>query len=142
MTANDKYSLLNRDNLLQHFQVQLSQKQRNNPHHMHWSLWTQFNWKKCLLVICKIRGTFVNTLTAYEKYSVLNWDNFLQHFQIQLSQKQEFSSIFFPYWKSRSNLENFQKKYYHHSWCIFQLTDCEKRGKINVPFQRTFWQVT
>ena len=29
MTADDKYSLLNRDNLIQHIQMQLSKKQKN-----------------------------------------------------------------------------------------------------------------
>ena len=32
MTANNKYSLLNRDNLLQHLQMQLSQRQKTFTH--------------------------------------------------------------------------------------------------------------
>ena len=36
----------------------------------------QFRVKKTLLVICKILGLFVNAVTADNKYSVLNRDNF------------------------------------------------------------------
>ena len=42
-----------------------------------------------LLMIHKILGLFVNTLTADVKYSHLNKDNLEQPFQIQLSNKQK-----------------------------------------------------
>ena len=55
--------------------------------------------------MCKILGLFVNTLTANDKYSLLNRENLLQHRQIQLSQKQKsFSQFFVAFWKSRFNL--------------------------------------
>ena len=47
----------------------------------------QVSWKKSVLVICKILGLFANTLTADDKYSLLNKNNLLQHLQMQLSQK-------------------------------------------------------
>ena len=64
---------------------------------------------------------FVDTLTADEKYSLLNRDNLLHHIQIQLSQKQKsFSQIFFFFFffafsKFRLNFEHFQTKDNPHS---------------------------
>ena len=64
-----------------------------------------------MLVLCKILGLFVNTLSEDHKYCVLYRDNLLQPIQILLSQKQktfpEFSS---PFLKSTLNFERFQKK--------------------------------
>ena len=40
-------------------------------------------------MICIILGLFVNIMTAYDKYSVLNRDNLTQPIQMQLSQKQK-----------------------------------------------------
>ena len=127
LNENDKYSVLNQDNLTQPIQIQLSRKekkfskffpkfsktrlnlehfQRNRWHssstsemklpktieiwmqhlyYLYWSSWRLLSWKKSLLVICKILGLFVNTLTADEKYSLLNRDNLMQPIQMQLS---------------------------------------------------------
>ena len=38
-------------------------------------------------MICKILGLFVNTLTADDKYSVLNRDNLMQPIQRKLFKK-------------------------------------------------------
>ena len=107
---------------------------------------TQLSWKKCLLVICKILGVFVNTLTADGMYSLLNSHNLLQHLQMILSQKQKnFSWYSFAIWKCRFNFENFQKKDDRHRWCIVELTDSETHGQINVskvPLQKALQQVT
>ena len=49
-------------------------------------------WEKISLTACKIlRLKFVNkhTLTANDKYSVLNRDNLMQSIQMHLSQKQK-----------------------------------------------------
>ena len=55
--------------------------------------------------------TFVNPLTADDKYYLLNRGNLLQDFQMQLSQKRKsFLDIFFQIIKFRFNFENFQKK--------------------------------
>ena len=49
-----------------------------------------------LLVIHKILRVFLNTLTADEKYYLLNRDNLAQPIQMQLSQKQKtFPEFFF-----------------------------------------------
>ena len=53
----------------------------------------------------------VNTLSADDKYSLLNRDNLKQRFQMQLSQKSKaFSQFFFGFLKSTLNLELFRKK--------------------------------
>ena len=72
----------------------------------------QFSWKKSLLVICKILRVFVNTLTADDKYSVLNRDNLLQDVQMQLSQKRKtFSPRFFLHFRNLDSISNiFEKK--------------------------------
>ena len=64
-----------------------------------------------MLVLCKISGLFVNTLTDDDKYSLLYRDNILQPIKILLSQKQKtFSEFFFPFLKSTLNFEHFEKK--------------------------------
>ena len=63
-----------------------------------------------MLVLCKISGLFLNTLTDDDKYSLLYGDNLTQPIQILLSQKQQtFSEFFSPFLKSTLNFENFQK---------------------------------
>ena len=55
----------------------------------------KFSSRMFLLEIHKILGFFVNTLTADDKYSLLNRDKLTQPIQILVSQKQKtFSSIF------------------------------------------------
>ena len=62
-------------------------------------------------MICKIVGLFVNTLTADDKYSLLNNHNLTQPIQMQLSQKQKtFSQLFFAFLKSMLNFAHFQNK--------------------------------
>ena len=64
-----------------------------------------------MLVLCKILGLFVNTLSEDERYCFLYKDNLLQPIQILLSQKQKtFSEFFSPFLKSTLNFERFQKK--------------------------------
>ena len=54
---------------------------------------------------------FVNILTANNKYFLLSRDNLMQPIQMHLSQKQKtFSESFCAFFKSKSNLEHFQKK--------------------------------
>ena len=55
----------------------------------------QLSWIKSVLVICKILGLFVNTLTGDEKYSLLTMDNLTQQIEMQLSKKQKALSQFF-----------------------------------------------
>ena len=64
-----------------------------------------------MLVLCKILGLFLNTLSEDDKYCVLSNDNLLQPIQILLSQKQKtFSQFFSAFLKSTLNFEHFQKK--------------------------------
>ena len=55
----------------------------------------KLSWIKSVLVICKILGLFVNTLTGDDKYSLLTMDNLTQQIEMQLSKKQKALSQFF-----------------------------------------------
>ena len=80
-----------------------------------------------MLVLSKILRLLVNTLTDDDKYSLLHRDNLTQPSQILLSQKQKtFSHFFSAFLKSTLNFVHFQKKDYHHSRCISQITVSEK----------------
>ena len=58
----------------------------------------------------------VNTLTADDKYFLLNRDNLTPPFRMQISQKQEaFAQFFLAFSKSTLNFEHFQKKDDPHS---------------------------
>ena len=62
-------------------------------------------------MLCKMLKLFVNTLTADDKYSLLNRGNLTQPVQPLLSQKQKSASqFFFAFLKSILNFEHFQKK--------------------------------
>ena len=54
----------------------------------------KFSWKKSLLVICKILGLFVDTLTEDGKNSLFNMDSLRQTIQMQLSNKESRLLIF------------------------------------------------
>ena len=70
-----------------------------------------YKFEKSFLVICKILSLFVNTFTAYDKYSVLNKQYLLHPTHMQLTQKQKsFSQFFSAVWKSRLNFEHIQKR--------------------------------
>ena len=64
-----------------------------------------------MLVLCKILGLFVNTLSEDEKYCLLYRDNLTQPIQILLSEKQKtFFEFFSAFLKFTLNFEHFQKK--------------------------------
>ena len=64
-----------------------------------------------MLVLCKIFGLFVNTLTDDDKYSLLYRDNLTQQIQILLFQKPKtFSKLSSKILKPTLNFEHFQKK--------------------------------
>ena len=72
---------------------------------------------------------FVNTLTADDKYSLLNRDNLTQPIWTELSKKQTaFSQLLVAFWKSTLNFEHFRKKDDPHSRFISEMTHSEKRG--------------
>ena len=72
---------------------------------------------------------FVNTLTADDKYYLLNRDNLTQPIWTELSKKQTaFSQLLVAFWKSTLNFEHFQKKDDPHSRFISEIIHSEKRG--------------
>ena len=80
-----------------------------------------------MLVLCKILGLFVNTLTDDGKYSLLYRDNLRRQIQILLSQKlKTFSKLSSKILNPTLNLEHFQKKDDPHSRCSCQITVSEK----------------
>ena len=60
---------------------------RQHFYQLYSSLWGELSWKKSLLVICKILGLVLNTVTADDKYSLLSKDNLTQQIQMQLAKK-------------------------------------------------------
>ena len=72
---------------------------------------------------------FVNTLTADDKYSLLNRDNLTQPIRTPLSKKHKaFSQFFLAFSKWTLNFEHFQNKYDPRSLFISEITHSEKRG--------------
>ena len=75
-----------------------------------------------MLVLCKILGLFLNTLTDDRKYSLLYRDNLTQEIQILLSQKAKtFSQLSSEIRKPTLNFDHFQKKDDPHSRCISEI---------------------
>ena len=69
-----------------------------------------------MLVRWKALQVFVNTLTADDKYSLLNRHNLRQPIRAPLSQKHKaFSQFFLAFSKSTLNFEHVQKKDGPHS---------------------------
>ena len=107
----------------------LLKSSRQHLCHTYWSLWRKLSWRKPPLVIFKILGLLVNTLTADDMYCLLNREYLTQPIQMQLSKKQKtFSQFFSAFLKSRSNFEHFQDDGDHHSLCISETTNCKRRG--------------
>ena len=80
-----------------------------------------------MLVLCKILGLFVNTLTDDGKYSLLYRDNLTQQIQILLSRKPKtFSKLSSEILKLTLNLEHLQKKDDPHSRSSSRITVSEK----------------
>ena len=72
---------------------------------------------------------FVNTLTADDKYSLLNRDNLTQPILTPLSQNYKaFSELFLAFSKCTLNFEHFQSKDDPRSLFISEITHSEKRG--------------
>ena len=113
-------------------------------YHIHWSLLSQLNWKKSLVLTWKILELLVNTLAADEKYPVLSRDNLTIPIQTQLSQKQKtFSQFFAAFLKFRLNFEYFETKYAPLTSCVSQITASEnvvrkmsKKSCFRGPFDK------
>ena len=71
---------------------------------------------------------FVKTLTADDKYSRSNMQNFPQHFQTLLSKKQlTFFACFIAFLKCTWNLEHFQKKVEYPRLILSEIIDLKTR---------------
>ena len=93
----------------------------------------KLSYKKSPSVWCEILRLFVDALTADDKYSDTNMQNFRQQFQTPLSQKQKtFSWTFNDFLKCAWNLEHFQKKDEYPSLIISEIIDAKRRGYLNV----------
>ena len=68
----------------------LTKYARQHFYHIFSSLCRKLSCKMSLLVMCKILGVCVNTLTTDDKYSLCNSDNLPQPIQRQLSNKNNF----------------------------------------------------
>ena len=72
----------------------------------------------------------VNTLTAADKYYLVNRDNLTEPNQILLSEKEQTFLdffFFFAFGKFRLNFENFPTRDDPHSRCISEIIDSEIR---------------
>ena len=97
------------------------------------SLRGKLSYKKSPSVWWEILRLFVNALTADDKYSDSNMQNFPEQFQTPLSKKQKiFSGFFIAFLKCAWNLEHFQKKDEYPSVIISKIIDAERRGYLNV----------
>ena len=85
------------------------------------------------LVISKILGLFVNTLTAEYMCSGRNMQTFRQQVQTPLSLKQKtFSWFFIAFLKSTWNGEQFQKKGESSSLSISEIIDSKRGGYLSA----------
>ena len=81
----------------------------------------------------EILRSFVNALTADDKYSGSNMRNLPQQFRTPATQKQNtFSGLFNDFLKCAWNLEHFQKKDEYRSVIISEIIDAKRRGYLNV----------
>ena len=102
---------------------------KSSPHHLYdidWSLPSQLNWKKSLLLTYQILGLLVNTFPVDGKYPVLSKLNLKILIQMQLSQKwNTFSQFVAAFLQSKLNFEYFEKKYDPSRFSISEVTDSE-----------------
>ena len=83
--------------------------------------------KNTALLWSKILRLFANTLTADDKYSCRNMQNFLQQLPTLLSEKRiTFSGFFIPFLKCAWNLKYFEKKNEFPSLIISQIIVSER----------------
>ena len=119
-----------------HERVNEFQTLLKSPRHNYYPLFSsiqgKLNWKKSPAVWYEILRLFVNPLTADDKYSDSNMQNFPQQFQMPLYQKQKtLSGFFIAFLKFAWNLEPFQKEDEYPSLIISEIIDAERRGYLN-----------
>ena len=87
----------------------------------------ELSWKKAPLVIFKVLLPVFNTLTAEDKYYLLNRDNSTKLFQIFSSNKEKlFSEFFATVLKYRLNFEHFETTDDPHSLHVSEFTDSKR----------------
>ena len=92
-------------------------------------LWSKLTWETSLLLIFELLRVFIETLTADHRYSLCYIWNLQVLHQMQLSKKlKAFPQFFFPFLKSSSNFEHFEKKDDILSQCISEIIDCQRYG--------------
>ena len=75
----------------------------------------------------------VKTLTADDKYSLCNSENFQEPIQMQISKiLQTFSQHIGQLVQSTSDFQNFEEKDDTRSVCILEVTHCERHRNTNV----------
>ena len=85
--------------------------ERQHLHYIYWSTGSQLSCKKSVLVIRKSLRLFVNTMSAVDKFSLLNTDNLITPIQMQLSQKlKTFCSFILHFQNLGWILDIFRKK--------------------------------
>ena len=102
----------------------------------------KLSWKKTALLWLNFLRLFVNILTADDKYSYRNMQNFLQQLQMLLSQKRKtLSGFFIAYLKCSWNSEHFEKKDECPSLIISEIifrkdiaTETSRRSCFRTPF--------
>ena len=95
--------------------------------HVFSSFWQKLIWKMSTVLLGEILGMFLNKLTAEGKYPIEHWENLPRPIQMLLSEERKTLSQFFVLFpESTSNFKHFEKEDDGHSWCISEITDCEK----------------
>ena len=106
---------------------------RNHYYPLFSSIWGKLSVKKSTSAWYKILKLFVKILTADDKYSGSNMQNFPQQFQTPLSHKKKhFLDFFFTFLKCAWNLEHFQKKDEYPRLIISEIIVAVRRGYLNV----------
>ena len=107
----------------------LVKSSKEHFHHIFSSLWETLVWKISPLVICEILGLFPNTLTANDKFPVLDFGNLSSPIQMELYLNPTiFSDLFLSFLESTSNFYHFEKKHDRHTYFISEIIDCERLG--------------
>ena len=102
----------------------------------------KLDWKKTALLWSKIFSLFANTLTADDKYSYRNMQNFLQQLQTLLSQKRKTLSGFFNAFLKCHEIYNILKKRMNVIALLFPnllspkevATETSRRSFFRTPF--------
>ena len=95
-------------------------------------IYSEENW---VLVICRILGLFLSTLTADDEYSLLNRDNLRQPIAMQLSKKQKNLCFFSTFLKSRSKFEHFERMMALTAYVFAKL--CAVKDVVRQTFKKS-----